>query len=131
MSADNAAGASEIEAARLLLARMGLSPEQLVDTPAEQPPAPTFADYIPKVAEAASDGTRRVYRSYWNKILTAWSERRLDEPSASEIKHLAEQVRSQVVQRRNARARLAESLVTSPFPGCAGRSRSRRRTRAG
>ncbi|MDR7303494.1 tyrosine-type recombinase/integrase [Haloactinomyces albus] len=115
MSADNAAGASEIEAARLLLARMGLSPEQLVDAPGEQPPAPTFAEYIPKVAEAVSEGTRRVYRSYWNKILAAWGERRLDEPTASEIKYLAEQVRSQVVQRRNARGgrSAAEHLIAA------------------
>ncbi|MBA8823850.1 site-specific recombinase XerD [Saccharopolyspora lacisalsi] len=94
---------SELEAARLLLARMGLSPEDLVATPGEKPPAPTFADYVPQVAEAVSEGTRRVYRSYWNKITTVWGARRLDEPTASEIKQLTEQVRTQVVQRRNAR----------------------------
>lgn len=106
---------SEIEAARLLLTRMGVSPEQLVGTPGEKLPAPTFADYIPKVAEAVSEGTRRVYRSYWKKILTAWGQRRLDEPTAWEIKQLAEQVRSQVVQRRNARGgrSAAEHLIAA------------------
>ncbi len=103
MSGADGAGSAEIEAARLLLARMGLSPEQLVAALSEQVPAPTFADYIPTVSDAVSDGTRRAYRSYWNKILTAWAQRRLDEPTASEIKQLAEQVRAQVVQRRNAR----------------------------
>ncbi len=94
---------AELEAARLLLARMGLSPEDLVTTPSEKPAAPTFADYVPRVAEAVSEGTRRVYRSYWNKITDAWGQRRLDEPTPSEIKQLTEQIRTQVVQRRNAR----------------------------
>jgi hypothetical protein len=49
-----------------------------------KPSAPTSAEYIPGVAEAVSPGTRRVYGSYWNRLLEHWGER-LDEPSPSDI----------------------------------------------
>ncbi|EQD82645.1 hypothetical protein N599_29580, partial [Saccharopolyspora erythraea D] len=106
---------AEIEAARLVLARMGLSPEDLVAGPPQQPVAPTFAEYIPKVSAAVSAGTRRVYGSYWNRILEHWGDRRLDEPTALEIKQFAEHVRTHVVARRNARGGrgAAEHLIAA------------------
>ena len=64
---------------------------------------PTFDDYIERVAQAVSDGTRRAYTSYWNRIRQAWGTRRLDEPTPLEIKQLAERFKADVVQRRNAR----------------------------
>lgn len=106
---------SEVEAARLVLARMGLAPEDLLTTHAPASTAPTFADYIPTVSAAVSAGTRRVYASYWNRIATHWGHRRLDEPTPSEIQQLAEQIREQVVQRRNARGgrSAAEHLIAA------------------
>ena len=99
-----APGASaELEAARLLLARMGLSAEDLLSTPTAWPPVPTFAEYIPIVSVAVTEGTRRVYGSYWNRIQQYWGHRHLDEPTPSEIKQLAEHVKVNVVPRRNAR----------------------------
>ncbi|WP_223838757.1 tyrosine-type recombinase/integrase [Saccharopolyspora pogona] len=65
--------------------------------------APTFAEYIPQVSAAVSAGTRRVYGTYWKRVIEAWGHRRLDEPTALEIKHLTEHIRAQVVIRRNAR----------------------------
>jgi integrase/recombinase XerC len=64
-SADRAA---ELGAARLLPARMGISAEDLLTEPVTRPPLPTFAEYMPIVSAAVSDGTRRVYTSYWNRI---------------------------------------------------------------
>ncbi|WP_243794830.1 site-specific integrase [Saccharopolyspora gloriosae] len=96
-------GSAELDAARLLLSRMGVTPEDLVDTPETRPSAPTFADYVPKVADAVSTGTRRVYQSYWNRIVEHWGHRRLNEPTPLEIRHFAEDIRTGVVQRRNAR----------------------------
>jgi hypothetical protein len=61
--ADEPAGRAEIEAARLLLARMGVDPADLVAMPAQRPPAPTFATYIPIVTDAVPAGTRRAYSS--------------------------------------------------------------------
>ncbi|WP_263247217.1 tyrosine-type recombinase/integrase [Saccharopolyspora rosea] len=105
----------ELDAARLVLQRMGVTPQDLLDTPSPRLAVPTFADYIPQVAAAVSDGTRRVYASYWKRINTEWGHRRLDEPTASDIKRLAEQVRTQRVRRRNARGghSAAEHLIAA------------------
>jgi len=50
-----------------------------------------------------SAGTRRAYGSYWNRILDQWGDRRLDEPTPSEIRQLMAYVKTHVVARRNAR----------------------------
>jgi integrase len=93
----------DIAAARVLLKRMGVSPEDLVNAPGQRPVVPTFAEYIPVVSRAVKDGTRRVYASYWKKITEWWGARRLDEPTVSEIEEFGQWVQSRVVVRRNAR----------------------------
>ncbi len=67
------------------------------------------------VSAAVSPGTRRVYGSYWKRVVDAWGDRRIDEPVPSEIEQLRTQVQSNVVARRNARGgRLAaEHLVAA------------------
>src|SRR6266702_8084243 len=97
----------ELAAARLMLERMGVSPARLS--------APTFAQYVPVVSAAVSPGTRRVYGSYWKRVVEAWGDRRIDEPAPSEIEQLRTQVQANVVARRNARGgRLAaEHLVAA------------------
>jgi len=55
-----------VEAALVLLERMGLSPADLAAVPQPRPEVPTFAEYIPVVSAAVSAGTRRAYGSYWN-----------------------------------------------------------------
>lgn len=92
-----------IDAARLLLERMGVSPAELLADPAERPPVPVFADYIPRVSDAVSHGTRRVYSSYWNQILNRWGPRSLAEVTALDISQLAEQTRTSAIERRNSR----------------------------
>lgn len=72
---------------------MGVNLADLLATPAERPELPVFEDYIPKVSDAVSDGTRRVYAPYWNRVLQAWARRRITEPTPSEISQLAEQVK--------------------------------------
>ncbi|ASR36582.1 integrase [Prauserella marina] len=100
---DSTADRADLDAARLLLARMGVAAEDLLTEPVSRPLVPTFADYIPIVSAAVSEGTRRVYNSYWNRILDHWGHRRLDEPTPSQIKQLVEHTRTHVVARRNAR----------------------------
>jgi integrase/recombinase XerC len=92
-----------VEAARLMLAQMGLSPGDLVAGAADRPPVPTFAEYVPVVSAAVTAGTRRAYGSYWNRVLEHWGERRLDEIAPSEIRQLMSYVKTHVVARRNAR----------------------------
>ena len=92
-----------VEAARLMLAQMGLSPGDLVAGPQVRPPVPTFAEYVPVVSAAVTAGTRRAYGSCWNRVLEHWGERRLDEIAPSEIRQLMSYVKTNVVARRNAR----------------------------
>ncbi|MFC3382780.1 tyrosine-type recombinase/integrase [Couchioplanes azureus] len=90
----------ELDAARLLLDRLGVVPEQLLN---DDRSMPTFGEYVPQVAAAVSAGTRRVYGSYWDRICEQWGTRRLDEPTATEIGQFAQQAKADVVVRANAR----------------------------
>jgi hypothetical protein len=82
-------GQPEVEAALLLLARLGLSPADLVaGAAAARPAVPTFAEFVPRVAGAITPGTLKAYGSYWNRVVEAWGSRRLDEPSPLEIERL-------------------------------------------
>jgi site-specific recombinase XerD len=104
-----------VEAALLLLGRMGLSPADLAAVPQPRPAVPTFAEYVPVVAGAVSAGTRRAYGSYWNRIVLHWGGRHLDEVTPSEIRQLMTYVKANVVARRNARGgrSAAEHLVAA------------------
>jgi integrase/recombinase XerC len=96
-----------ITAALLLLKKMGVDPADLLQDPAAAPEIPTFADYIPRVSRAVSAGTRRVYATYWNRIVDTWGPRLITEPSPLEISQFAEDIKANVVHRRNARGGLA------------------------
>jgi site-specific recombinase XerD len=91
-----------VDAALLILERMGLSPDDLT-APRQRLPVPTFADYVPVVSAAVTDGTRRAYGTYWNRITEHWGTRRLDEPTPSEVRQLMKLVKANAVQRRNGR----------------------------
>src|SRR5690348_10151533 len=99
MNAVNSAASQQavVEAALVLLERMGLSPADLVAAPANRPVVPTFAEYVPVVSAAVSAGTRRAYGSYWNRITEHWGDRRLDEIAPSEIRQLMAWVKTHVV----------------------------------
>jgi len=116
MTADShAPAAAELEAIRVLLARMGLTPEQLLTGAASRRPIPTFDEYIDRVSLAVTSGTRRVYTTYWGRVRDVWGHRRLDEPTPLEIKQLAERAKDQVIARRNARGgrTAAEHLIAA------------------
>ena len=92
-----------VQAALLVLERMGLSPADLAAIPQDRRrPVPTFAEYVPVVSAAVTAGTRRAYGSYWNRIVSHWGGRRLDEPTPSEIQQLMTYVKTHVVTSRNA-----------------------------
>ena len=118
MTTPNPPAASQqaaVEAALLILERMGLSPDQLTAVRSDRTPVPTFAEYVPVVSAAVTDGTRKAYGSYWNRVTEQWGSRRLDEPTPSEIQQLMKHVRSHAVPRRNARGGrgAAENLVAA------------------
>ncbi len=92
-----------VDAALLILERMGLSPDDLTAAPRQRPAVPSFADYVPVVSATLTDGTRRAYGTYWNRITEQWGTRRLDEPTPSEVRQLMKLVKANAVQRRNGR----------------------------
>jgi len=92
-----------VDAALLILERMGLSPDDLTAAPRQRPSVPTFAGYVPVVSATVTDGTRKAYGSYWNRVVEQWGTRRLDEPTPSDIRHLMTLVKADAVQRRNSR----------------------------
>ncbi|GAB7046710.1 hypothetical protein [Catenuloplanes indicus] len=106
-------GEAELAAARLLLKSMGVSLEDLAGQSVEHAPVPTFAEYVPVVSAAVSVGSRRVYGSYWNRIVEQWGSRRIDEPTPSEISTLVEYIKKHLVLRRNSRGgqSAAEHLI--------------------
>src|SRR5215475_15849863 len=106
---------AEIDAVRVLLERMGVRPEQLLASPGSSPSIPTFSEYLGRVSGAVSSGTRRVYATYWARVLEVWGSRRLDEPTALEIRELAEAVKARAVSRRNSRGgrTAAEHLIAA------------------
>jgi integrase/recombinase XerC len=83
-STNSAPSSAELDAARLLLDRLGISPADLMGRAERRAQAPTFAAYVPVVRAAVSDGTRRVYGTYWNRIIDHWATPRLDEPTPSD-----------------------------------------------
>jgi hypothetical protein len=118
-----------VDAALLILERMGLSPDDLAAAPRQRPAVPTFADYVPVVSATVTGGTRRAYGSYWNRVTDQWGARRLDEPTPSEIRQLVAYVKAHVVPRRNARGGrgAAENLIAAlPVPARRGRRADRR-----
>jgi hypothetical protein len=86
---------------------------------------------VPVVAKTVSDSSRRAYGSYWKKIVDQWGERRLDEPTPSEVKELGEYIRATAVIRSNARGgtsaveNFITALTTPPstprYCGCTSR----------
>ncbi len=55
------------------------------------------------MAAAVTAGTSRVYGSYWNRAVQQWGQRRIDEPTPSEVRQLVEHVKAHGVARRDAR----------------------------
>jgi integrase len=110
-----APGQAVVDAAMLVLERMGLTPADLLAAPQVRPAAPTFAGYIPVVSALVSGGCRRAYGSYWNRVVDQWGSRRIDEPTPSEIRQLVQHVRASVVPRRNSRGgrSAAEHLIAA------------------
>src|SRR5256885_13989259 len=96
-------GQAVVDAAMLVLERMGLPPADLLAAPKARPAAPTFAEYVPVVSALVTDGCRRAYGSYWNRVTEQWGSRGIDEPTPGEIRQLVPYVPANVVPRRNSR----------------------------
>jgi integrase len=97
-------GRPEVDAALVLLAKLGVSVADLDRaTAANRPVVPTFEEFVPRVSQAVNPGTLRAYSSYWARIVERWPSRRLTEPTPLEIAALGKQLRADRVVRRNGR----------------------------
>ncbi|MFC8042842.1 tyrosine-type recombinase/integrase [Nocardia sp. NPDC057353] len=105
----------DLDMARALLERMGVDPADLLNHSKTDLDVPTFADYIPRIAQAVTPGTRRTYLSYWQRLTTTWPDRRLNEPSVLELQTLVEATRQTALARRNSRdgRSAAENMVSA------------------
>jgi integrase len=103
MSADP----DRIAAALLLLDQLGVSLDDLyrsgTTSTAQIWGVPTLAEYLPQVIAAAGPGANRTYGSYWQRMLTTWGDRRLDQISASDIEALQHRMAATALTRRNGR----------------------------
>jgi hypothetical protein len=86
------------DALRLLLAELGLTPDDLRRAAS---PIPTVAEYLPRVIAASGPGATRTYANYWTRFLESFGDRRLDEVTATDIEALMRQAVRDRVQRRN------------------------------
>jgi integrase/recombinase XerC len=105
-----------VDAALLVLKSMGLSLDDLLSAgSSNRKLVPTFAEYVPVVAATLTGSTLRAYSSYWKRTVEQWGDRRLDEPTPSEVKQLATHVKANAVQRRNSRggSHAAENLISA------------------
>ncbi|WP_447002466.1 tyrosine-type recombinase/integrase [Saccharothrix isguenensis] len=93
----------EVAIAAALLQKLGVSPEQLLGREAGKSSVPTFAEFIPKVSGVVPAGTRKLYTTYWNKMLAVWADRRIDEIEPTDVNWLVEHVKATAVQRRSGR----------------------------
>jgi integrase/recombinase XerC len=109
----------DLDAARLLLWRLGVDPADLIGHApadnAERPPMPTLGEWIPVVAGLVSPSTASSYGSYWKKAEARWGERPMDTITATELKAMAEHVRSTARVRRNSRGgrNAAENFIAA------------------
>ena len=69
-TSDQPVSTAELEAARLLLDRLGIRPEQLLAAPGPVAAraVPSVRHYLDRVADAVSPATRRVYGPYWRRV---------------------------------------------------------------
>ncbi|MEV4139863.1 site-specific integrase [Dactylosporangium sp. NPDC049742] len=90
-----------LDAAWTALAELGVT---LADLQRDARPAvPTFDEYLPQVLAAAGPGALRAYRSYWQRMTTAWGGLAIDTVTASDIQALQRRIVANARARRNNR----------------------------
>lgn len=99
MTADPASVAT----AHLLLTQLGVTLADLHDSSMRQRPAPTIAEYLPRVVAAVSPSANRLYGTYWNRMAAAWGDRPLDTITASDVEALQREAVATARRRRSSR----------------------------
>jgi integrase len=92
-----------VATAHLLLTQLGVTLADLQHSTIQRPPAPSMAEYLPRVIAAASPSSNRLYGPYWNRMAVAWGDRPLDTILASDVEALQRQAVATALHRRNSR----------------------------
>lgn len=80
----------------------GISAQDLYDhmaAAARVGPMPTVREFLPVVEAATSTKSTATYRTYWNKLVDALGDRRLDEVRTSDIARFAKNCKETAIQR--------------------------------
>jgi hypothetical protein len=106
---------AELLAARLLLSKMGISPDEWLATAAPSVPAPAFSEYVPRLVETVSPGSRKTHVTHWNRLVERWPNRPITEPTVTELESLRKWTKTNAIQRSNGRGGVsaAESFVSA------------------
>lgn len=103
-NADVCGQMNDVQAALLILHKLGVDPRQLVEARLHGSESmPTFSQYIPRVTNAVGPGARNAYSPYWQRVLLVWADRTIDDVSALDVSSIAEQAKQGAVLRRNSR----------------------------
>lgn len=89
----------DLQAMVQLMHAMGVEPEELLAA-ARPRNVPTFEEFMPVVRAASSPGMRRSYKSYWDRIVECWGERRVNEPTPRDVGELLEHIGANALRRR-------------------------------
>lgn len=90
---------ADVQTALLLLDRLGVSAEEIIEArQAIAVEVPTFRQYIPVVFAAAPASSARTWSIYWRVLGERWSDSRIDEPPASALKALANEVQERAAR---------------------------------
>ncbi|WP_280383854.1 tyrosine-type recombinase/integrase [Nocardia wallacei] len=103
---DAALGDRNLAAVAALLDKFGVAADDLLALSGARRTVPTFGEYIPVVIAAMpANRTRESFGAYWRRLLAqpGWSDKRLDEATATELKGLIESLKATRQVRRNDR----------------------------
>jgi site-specific recombinase XerC len=106
-----------LEAVRTMLAAMGITPEQLMESPpVASSPGLTVGDFHAQVIDALSAGQRRTYTNHLTALVTALGDRPLASVLPVNLGKLAREAKANAVKRDNARSgRGAEENAVTAF----------------
>lgn len=96
-------GSDLVAAARTLLSGLGLSLSDLLSAADSEKVVPTFAEYVPVIEAATTTSSADTWSVYWRVLVAEWGDRRIDEPTSTEIMSLAYEVQQVSALRRNSR----------------------------
>lgn len=106
--------ADRLSTAWQMLGHLGITLADLQATVDRRPSVPTFAEYLPRVAAAASPGTQRTYGTYWHRMAVAWGDQRLDSIVATHIEALQREITAGARVRRTSRGGRHVANCSSP-----------------